>query len=285
MKIASNIAELRAELQELRQAGKQIALVPTMGNLHKGHIALVERFGQLSNAAVVATIFVNPTQFIAGEDYSSYPRSLDRDLAMLRAASVSLTFIPTAQEMYPPTCGAPTEVIVHGLEDILCGRFRTGHFRGVATVVSKLFHLIEPDHAIFGEKDYQQLALIRRLVIELNFPVKVHSHPIVREADGLAMSSRNQYLSADERRQASSLYQALQDIANALPADLQTMRGLCAKAGKFLESRGFKPEYVEIRDAQTLGELSENFNKNNCTAILAAAWLGQARLIDNLLVR
>lgn len=277
MQIYRNIPELREALSSIREAGKSVGLVPTMGNLHEGHLSLVA-IANDSVDVVVVTVFVNPSQFVEGEDFEDYPRTPEADLAKLQEMSVDIVFMPDASEVYP--VGLGTEVMVPALDSIFCGAVRPGHFKGVATVVTKLLNIVQPDVAVFGEKDYQQLLVIRRLVEDLNIPVHIIGAPIVREESGLAMSSRNQYLTADEHRQAAKLHQCLQKITASIKRGDTNYLELEQQALRELTAAGFKPDYVSIRDANTLGSpLHEKL------VIIAAAWLGQARLIDNVAVQ
>lgn len=272
------IEEVRATLAPLRRVGKRIGLVPTMGYLHDGHMALMRRARQ-ENDCVVASIFVNPIQFGANEDLSRYPRDLERDSRMLAAAGVDLLFAPTVEVMYPrPT---QTFVDVPGLGGLLEGGVRPGHFQGVATVVTKLFNIVQPDTAYFGEKDYQQLQVIKRMARDLDIPVAIEGCPTVRENDGLAMSSRNAYLSADERRIAARLNHILHDAIKAVHAGA-AIAATEAEAARHLLAAGFTSiDYIAIRDAQSLAPIADLARP---ARILAAAWLGKTRLIDNMAV-
>lgn len=285
MEVAQTRDALRAAGNAWRAAGESVAFVPTMGNLHAGHLALVAAAAGEARRVVVS-IFVNPLQFAPGEDFDTYPRTLDKDLAALAAAGVDAVFAPTVDEMYPTGPAPATRVRVNGLSDILCGRSRPGHFDGVTTVVAKLFNMVRPDTAIFGEKDYQQLAVIRRMVADLCFPVRVVGHPTQREGDGLAMSSRNQYLTEDERAIAPELYRTLETAADALAGGAEKeiearIVAIQQAAMENLRGFGFEPEYFEIREAGTLEAPGQG---SRGLVILAAARLGSARLIDNLRV-
>lgn len=281
MQTVTTIAEVRSLVAAWRAAGQRIAFVPTMGNLHAGHIHLVDEAHRHADR-VVASIFVNPLQFGPSEDFAAYPRTLAADQEKLAAAGCDLLFAPGEREMYPLGCeGLMTCVEVPGLSDILCGAFRPGHFRGVATVVSKLFHIVQPDVALFGEKDYQQLLVIRRMVRDLDMPVEIIGVATVREADGLALSSRNGYLSVDERRLAADLYAALQALAAQLREGRQDYAALEAAAVARLERAGFRPDYVSVRRAADLGLPQAGERR---LVVLAAARLGKTRLIDNLLI-
>lgn len=280
MKTVTAISEVRAQVAAWRNAGERIGFVPTMGNLHDGHLALVERAKALV-PRVVASIFVNPLQFGEGEDLDSYPRTLEEDAAKLSAAGVDLLFSPEIGEMYPAGRGFATQVEVPGLSDILCGTYRPGHFRGVATVVAKLFNIVQPDAAVFGEKDYQQLVVIRRMVADLCVPVEVVGVPTVRESDGLAMSSRNSYLDAGERRIAAELHRTLRWVAERLAAGEEDYRALEAQGMERLAHASFRPQYVSVRAADGLGAPSGGERR---LVALAAAYLGKTRLIDNVLI-
>jgi pantoate--beta-alanine ligase len=271
-----DVESLRSRIQAWRREGCSVALVPTMGALHKGHVALMERAQKMADR-VVATIFVNPKQFGPGEDFSAYPRRESDDFEMLNGAGVNLLFVPDAMTMYPP--GFATKVSVAGLTDVLDGAHRAGHFDGVATVVAKLLLQALPDIALFGEKDYQQLVIIRRLVADLNIPVDVIGAPTVREADGLALSSRNSYLTPNERAQAQGLYAAITKAAAAI-ADGADIAQALAEARQYILKSGFtEVDYVEARHAETLAPLEIRHQPGR---VLAAARLGRARLIDNV---
>ncbi|HEX6978771.1 MAG TPA: pantoate--beta-alanine ligase [Alphaproteobacteria bacterium] len=274
--IVRRVDELRALVRGFRTAGETVALVPTMGALHAGHLALV-RAAQAECRRVVATIFVNPTQFGPNEDFHSYPRDEPGDLAKLESVGADAVFIPTVEEMYRPS--ASTTVTVAGLTEDLCGRFRPGHFAGVATVVTKLLLQALPDVALFGEKDYQQLLVIKRLVRDLDIPVRVIGVPTVREADGLALSSRNAYLSPEQRQIAPVLHQVLARIARLLAQGAEAAP-LLAEGRAELQRAGFGPvQYLEARDAETLEPVARAARD---ARVLAAAYLGKVRLIDNV---
>ena len=273
------VAELRDQVQRWRRDGERIALVPTMGNLHAGHVKLVEE-AHARAKRVVASIFVNPLQFGPGEDYQSYPRTLEADQAKLQAVRADLLFAPAVEEMYPGGRDRVTRVDVPGLSAILDGEFRPGHFSGVATVVLKLLNIVQPDVALFGEKDYQQLLIVRRLVADLSVPVEIVGVPIVREADGLAMSSRNQYLTPVERQQAPLLFRTLGETAAALRNGWRDFSRLEAEAVQKLSAQ-LRPDYVSIRAAHTLAAADADTRD---FVVLAAVWLGKARLIDNIQV-
>jgi pantoate--beta-alanine ligase len=277
MIIVQAIDALREELKSWRRAGETIAFVPTMGNLHAGHIALVKRAQELGSKVVVS-IFVNPTQFDRKEDLAAYPRTLAEDCAKLQAAGVDLVFTPTPELMYP-TGGLATKVDVPGISGLLEGASRPGHFTGVSTVVCKLFHLVQPDVAVFGEKDFQQLMLIRQMVRDLDMDIHIEGLPTVREADGLALSSRNGYLTTAERKLAAGLQLTLREVVDALHKSRQDYAALQAEAVQSLASRGFQPDYVEIR--RTVDLLPVQVGDENLV-VLGSAWLGKARLIDNI---
>ncbi|MEQ8640130.1 MAG: pantoate--beta-alanine ligase [Alphaproteobacteria bacterium] len=268
---------LQAALAEWRGAGHSIALVPTMGALHAGHVSLMTIAGRAADR-VVASLFVNPRQFSAGEDLARYPRDEAGDLATMARAGVGLCYAPPADDIYPP--GFATTVRVARLGDDLCGLARPGHFEGVATVVTKLLLRVLPDYAVFGEKDWQQLVIIRRLVADLDIPVRILSGPTVREGDGLALSSRNAYLTPGQRRIAPMLHQTLQETRSRLAAG-QPAAVACQAAGQALVAAGFSDvDYVTVRDAATLGPAADPGAA--ARRILAAARLGATRLIDNI---
>lgn len=278
MNTVKTVRELRAAVARARGEGKRIAFVPTMGNLHSGHVALVTKAAQRADF-VVASIFVNPLQFGAGEDLDKYPRTLAADQEKLLQAGCHLLFAPSVEEMYPDGMAGQTRVSVPQLSEGLCGASRPGHFEGVATVVSKLFNMVQPDIAVFGQKDFQQLAVIRALVHDLNMPIQIIGEPTVRAEDGLALSSRNGFLSPDQRAVAPVVYRALNQIAEAIKQGQRDFPALISEQLKQLEAAGLRPDYLEIRDAKTLRPaLSEDRD----LVILVAAFLGTTRLIDNL---
>jgi pantoate--beta-alanine ligase len=279
MKLIKTIDEMRSFRKVTRQSGKRMGLVPTMGALHEGHLSLVRAAREKSDAVAVS-IFVNPTQFGPNEDFAKYPRNLESDSKMLEREHVDVIFAPSVDDMYP--AGAITWVTVDGMSDRLCGKSRPGHFRGVTTVVSKLFHIIEPDTAFFGQKDAAQVAIIRRMVRDLNMPVKIGACPIIRESDGLALSSRNTYLNPEERKSALVLHRALQrteklfeggerDSAKLIPAGKQEF-GSGPKA---------RLDYFEIVDPDSLESVPTIWNR---ALIAVAAFIGNTRLIDNIIV-
>lgn len=278
--IVRTVAELRAETSAWRRSGQRIGFVPTMGALHDGHLSLVRLAGERADR-VVASVFVNPTQFGPNEDFDAYPRDEARDAGLLAGAGCHLLFAPTVAEMYPP--GASTTVTVAGVSEPLDGAARPGHFAGVATVVTKLLNLVGPDVAVFGEKDYQQLQVIRRLVRDLDIPVEILGGPTARAADGLALSSRNAYLSADERSAAAALPAALREAVGRLQAG-ERIDAVEAQAVAALSAAGFrKVDYVEVRAADDLTRLGPGA-VDRSARILAAAHLGRTRLIDNMAV-
>lgn len=278
MDSASTAADVRDRIKVWRAQGSRIAFVPTMGNLHAGHLQLVQHARTLAGHVVVS-IFVNPLQFVPGEDYESYPRTLDRDRAALMDANADLLFIPAVAEMYPAGAEQVTRVEVPGLNAILCGAHRPGHFTGVTTVVAKLFNLVQPDIAVFGEKDYQQLVIIRRMVSDLCMPIEVVGVGTVREADGLAMSSRNQYLNTAERAHAPQLYQILCSVKARVEAGEGDYGSIESAAREQLAEAGFEPEYVSLRRRADLALPGPGDSE---LIVLAAARLGSARLIDNV---
>lgn len=281
MKTLGSIADIRAQIAAWRQRGEKIALVPTMGNLHPGHLSLVEQARALADRVVVS-IFVNPLQFGEGEDLNAYPRTPDEDAERLQRAGVDLLFLPEEGELYPRGREGQTFVEVPGLSDLLCGASRPGHFRGVTTVVCKLFNIVQPDLACFGQKDFQQLAVLRRMVADLNIPVEMVGVPTVREGDGLAMSSRNGYLTVQERDMAPALYRTLQMLAERLQDGDKAYGELELEGCKTLQQSGLEPDYLAIRRADDLQPPSGDEAE---LVILAAAYLGRARLIDNLLIK
>lgn len=280
MNVVRTIADLRAAVTRARGEGKRIGFVPTMGNLHAGHIALIRKAGQRAEF-VVASIFVNPLQFGPNEDLDSYPRTLTADQDKLFDAGCHLLFAPSVEEMYPNGQSLQTIVSVPGISEGLCGGSRPGHFDGVSTVVAKLFNMVLPDLAVFGQKDFQQLAVIRTMVRDLNMPVQIIGEPIVRADDGLALSSRNGYLSADERATAPILYQTLCQLAEAIRSGRRDYPELVGEAREALQAAGLRPDYLEIRNASDLQPAGAETGE---LILLAAAFLGKTRLIDNLLV-
>ncbi|HAW2912230.1 TPA: pantoate--beta-alanine ligase [Escherichia coli] len=280
MLIIETLPLLRQQIRRLRMEGKRVALVPTMGNLHDGHMKLVDEAKARADVVVVS-IFVNPMQFDRLEDLARYPRTLQEDCEKLNKRKVDLVFAPSVKEIYPNGTETHTYVDVPGLSTMLEGASRPGHFRGVSTIVSKLFNLVQPDIACFGEKDFQQLALIRKMVADMGFDIEIVGVPIMRAKDGLALSSRNGYLTAEQRKIAPGLYKVLSSIADKLQAGERDLDEIIAIAGQELNEKGFRADDIQIRDADTLLEVSETSKR---AVILVAAWLGDARLIDNKMV-
>ncbi len=280
MLIIETLPLLRQQIRRLRMEGKRVALVPTMGNLHDGHMKLVDEAKARADVVVVS-IFVNPMQFDRPEDLARYPRTLQEDCEKLNKRKVDLVFAPSVKEIYPNGTETHTYVDVPGLSTMLEGASRPGHFRGVSTIVSKLFNLVQPDIACFGEKDFQQLALIRKMVADMGFDIEIVGVPIMRAKDGLALSSRNGYLTAEQRKIAPGLYKVLSSIADKLQAGERDLDEIIASAQQELNEKGFRSDDIQIRDADTLLEVSENSKR---AVILVAAWLGDARLIDNKMV-
>lgn len=280
MLIIETLPLLRQHIRRLRQEGKRIALVPTMGNLHDGHMKLVDA-AKASADVVVASIFVNPMQFDRPDDLARYPRTLQDDCEKLNKRKVNLVFAPAAAEIYPHGIENQTYVDVPGLSTMLEGASRPGHFRGVSTIVSKLFNLVQPDVACFGEKDFQQLALIRKMVADMGYDIEIIGVPIMRAKDGLALSSRNGYLSAEQRKIAPGLHKVMNSVAEKLAAGERNLDEVIAIAAQELNEKGFRADDIQIRDADTLLDLTETSKR---AVILMAAWLGEARLIDNQIV-
>ncbi|HET9742595.1 MAG TPA: pantoate--beta-alanine ligase [Terriglobales bacterium] len=279
MKTLTTITETRPAVRAVRQQGKRIGFVPTMGALHAGHISLVRAAKARCDFAVVS-IFVNPAQFGPNEDFTKYPRTLEADSAKLQAEGVDLLFAPSVEEMYPP--GAVTFVNVEEIGDRLDGRSRPGHFRGVATVVSKLFHIVEPDFAFFGQKDAAQLAVIRRMVRDLAFPIEIVAVPIVREPDGLALSSRNVYLSPEERKMAMALSRALREVETSYRQGEHRSDTLIEQARRVLDSEpSIRIDYVEIVNPDSLESVA---TAKDGDLVAIAAFVGSTRLIDNVLL-
>ena len=278
------VVSTREELHELhegwRHHGDHVAIVPTMGNLHEGHLSLVELARQHAERVVV-TVFVNPTQFGEGEDFDEYPRTLKRDTQRLRKLDADVLFTPDVETVYPFGIDKATVISVPGLTRYFCGASRPGHFDGVTTVVARLFALVQPDVAVFGQKDYQQQLVIRHMTVDLSLPIRIITAPTVREADGLAMSSRNQYLSEDERAVAPQLHASLEAIGTEVQDGKRNFEELEKSAWARLESAGFKPDYVAIRRAENLEPPDRDCDE---IVVLAAAHLGKARLIDNIVV-
>lgn len=278
MNTVKSVRDLRAVVAQIRKEGKVIGFVPTMGNLHDGHLALVRRAMQRAEF-VITSIFVNPLQFGANEDLASYPRTLSEDQEKLVAAGCHLLFTPDVEEMYPHGMQEQTKVIVPGVSEGLCGASRPGHFEGVATVVTKLFNMVQPDLAVFGEKDFQQLAVIKAMVNDLNMPIQIIGEPIQRANDGLALSSRNGYLDETQRKQAPALYACLKQLAEQIAQGTRDYASLVIQGQQQLVEAGFRPDYLAICNPRTLKPATAHEKQ---LVILAAAYLGHTRLIDNL---
>ncbi|MEE4184665.1 MAG: pantoate--beta-alanine ligase [Gammaproteobacteria bacterium] len=276
----STVGELRELVEGWREAGDSVALVPTMGNLHKGHISLVELAAQHAEHVIVS-VFVNPTQFGPQEDFAEYPRTPEMDARRLARAQVDVLFAPDVEAMYPGGVESACQVIVPGLSDELCGADRAGHFVGVTSVVARLFNICAPTAAVFGQKDYQQLVILRRMVRDLHMPVQIIAGPIVRAENGLALSSRNGFLSAAEQDQAAAIYAALRATRVALEAGQTDYGALESAAAAQIAAAGLHPDYVAIRRA---GDLRPPRGDSKRLAVLAAARCGKVRLIDNVLV-
>ena len=275
-----NVQSLRAQSKAWQLSGLTVAIVPTMGNLHSGHLSLLERAKDLADRTIVS-IFVNPIQFGVGEDYDSYPSTIKEDLQKLEIAGVDTVFMPDLKELYPGGTEVDTRITVPEISDILCGEYRKGHFSGVATVVAKLLINSTPDYALFGEKDFQQVLVIRRMVVDMLLPVQIVSMPTCRETDGLAISSRNRYLSRQERGKSSAIYSALQSAVERLRNGAFTVEEIEQEGFISLTEMGMKVEYFSIRRQKDL--LPVNLSDRNIV-VLTAVWLGSARLIDNLKV-
>ncbi len=278
MQIVKTRAQVRAQVRQWRDAGEKITLVPTMGALHKAHLDLVGL--ARTGGRVIVSIFVNPTQFAPGEDFQRYPRDLEADAALLREAEADVLFSPGQEEVYPRGLEDLTRVDVPGLSADLCGAYRPTHFAGVASVVARLLLMTLPDAVVFGKKDYQQLVILRRMVEDLHIPAEVIEGPITREDDGLAMSSRNRYLTEAERRFAPTLIAVLRECAERLRKGERDFVPMEQQAMDQLEAVGFSPDYVAVRRARDLGPPATS--TTGMWVILAAAWLGKARLIDNV---
>lgn len=286
MDILTKILPLRATIQALKKQSLSIALVPTMGNLHSGHLSLVKKAKQCADRVLVS-IFVNPLQFGINEDFASYPRSLESDIDQLNELGVDFVFSPQTSLMYPETDQCNTRVSVQGLSAELCGVTRPHFFDGVMTVLTKLFNLAQPDVVIFGEKDYQQLIIVQRMVRDLNFPIEIIGMPIIREEDGLAMSSRNQYLTPKERALASQLNITLCSLKKNILNNLEQADKLINDTTQQLNQSGFKVDYLELRDASDLSRIDAHDlkTKNRTFILLTATYLGRARLLDNIKFR
>jgi pantoate--beta-alanine ligase len=277
------VADVRGAVATWRAARAAVAFVPTMGNLHAGHLSLT-RLAAKPATRVVVSIFVNPAQFGAGEDFAAYPRTLEDDTRLLSSAgTVDLLFVPDANEIYPFGLDQAVRVGLPPLSRELCGASRPGHFDGVASVVSRLLNIVAPDVLVLGQKDYQQYVLLQRMVADLHMPVELRMGPTQREVDGLAMSSRNRYLDGEQRRRAPELHAALAKVRDALRRGAIDFAERCAAARLELEAAGFRPDYVEIRRADDLAR-PDGANSSEARVVLGAGWLGRARLIDNVLV-
>jgi len=278
MELVENISDVSNLVSKWKKQQLKVAFVPTMGNLHTGHLSLVEKALAVADKVVVS-IYVNPMQFGAGEDFDSYPRTLDADIEALSCQGVDVLFLPTTKTMYPDESKATTEVYVPEITEILCGESRPGHFLGVSTIVNKFFNIIQPDIAIFGQKDFQQVAIIRRMVADLFIPIEILAMPTTRELDGLAKSSRNQYLTEDERNRAPSLYNLMKESSESVVngADIAVIE---SKGMDLLSSLGFDPEYFSFRDPISLTQLERSQPE---MVLVVAAKLGATRLIDNRL--
>ncbi|WP_345845482.1 pantoate--beta-alanine ligase [Shewanella algae] len=277
MLTTAKIDEIRARVREWRQKGETVAFVPTMGNLHQGHVSLILEAARRADH-VVASIFVNPLQFGKNEDLDAYPRTLGADQQKLTEAGCELLFTPTPELIYPKGLDAQTFVEVPGISDELCGASRPGHFRGVATIVCKLFNIVQPDIALFGRKDYQQLLVIKTMVTDLSLPIEVIGVETVREDSGLALSSRNGYLTEAEKALAPKLKASMDKLAEAIVLG-QDIDHAISNAKEFLRAAGLEPDYLEVREASSLKPVSSD---DKSLVILAAAYLGKARLIDNM---
>ncbi len=279
MKLIHDLNEMQSEVLALKRQGKRVSFVPTMGYLHEGHASLLREARNLGDVLVLS-IFVNPTQFAPNEDLGSYPRNLEGDLKLAESCGTDLVFAPTAAGMYP--AGFQTTVSLGSLTEPLCGASRPGHFNGVAVVVTKLFGIVQPDVALFGKKDFQQLAIIRQMTKDLNLPVEIVGMPIVREPDGLAMSSRNSYLSTEERQQALCLYRAIQKVKRLFSQGERTVDTLLAEARNEIESvPSTVIDYLELRDSVTLGFVEQ---AEKGTLLALAVKIGRTRLIDNTIL-
>jgi len=278
MRTCTNNSALQSAIRGYRDSGQTIAFVPTMGNLHEGHLDLVRKAHELADIVVVS-IFVNPLQFGANEDLDGYPRTLAADKEKLFSEGTQVLYAPDVTQIYPEGMAAQTQVRVPDLADTLCGSSRPGHFDGVTTVVTKLFNIVQPDVAVFGEKDFQQLSIIRKMVTDLYMPIRIIGAPTARAEDGLALSSRNGYLSSDQRRIAPLIHETLASCREAIACGFDNFLQLESHARMRLLQAGFEPDYFAIRDARTLRDVTEETEE---IAILAAARLGKTRLIDNV---
>ncbi len=280
MKLVHTIDELRAVSAAWRATGDRIALVPTMGNLHSGHLSLVSLAADNAEHVIVS-VFVNPTQFRPSEDYEAYPRTLDADARQLARIGADILFAPSVEEMYPGGIGSTTQVRVPGLSEELCGASRPGHFDGVTSIVNRLINICQPSVAVFGQKDYQQFVILRRMVEDLHLPLQLIAGPIERDEHGLALSSRNRYLNQDQQLTAAVIYQSLRAVNTMLEEGNRDYAALENSAAEQITAAGLKPEYIAVREA---GDLSVPDASSTHLVVLAAAQLGDVRLIDNLLV-
>ena len=280
MEVLTTVAEVRARVRDWRNAGQRIALVPTMGNLHAGHLSLLAAARHRADR-VIASVFVNPLQFGPAEDFAAYPRTIDDDTGLLAEAHCDLLFAPSVNQVYPDGGAQPTLITVRGLATVLCGQFRPGHFDGVATVVAKLFNIVAPDMAVFGEKDFQQYIIIRRMTSDLMLPVEIVGAPTVRAADGLALSSRNLYLSPEERAIAPAIHRALLAAVKRIDKGDRDYLAIESAGWQALAVAGLRPDYFAVRDA---GDLQPPRPTSREWVVLAAARLSRTRLIDNLRV-
>lgn len=279
MKIIRSIRTIKNELGRKRRQGKTIGFVPTMGFLHEGHLSLI-RQAKKDADVVVVSIFVNPTQFGPKEDYRRYPRGLKKDAVLCKKEGADYIFAPTVESIYPP--GFSTYVLVENLTEDLCGKFRPRHFRGVTTVVTKLLNTIKPDIAYFGQKDAQQAIVIKRMVKDLDMDIKIKVLPVVREKDGLAISSRNVYLSSDERKRAATIYHALQEAKNLVKLDEKDSNAVISRIRRILSGAVTKVDYISVVDPDTLKDIKTIKEK---ALVALAVWIGNTRLIDNIIVR
>jgi len=280
MKIISNIQKMQAWSARMRRKGKTIGFVPTMGCLHEGHLSLMRR-ARKENDYLVISIFVNPTQFGPGEDFKRYPRNFSRDKELSKSCGVDVIFCPRARDMYPQ--GYKTSVVVEDLSNVLCGASRPGHFRGTSSVLLKLFNIVQPDAAYFGQKDAQQAIVVEKMAKDLNLPLKIKTSPIIREKDGLALSSRNAYLNKQQRKNAVILYKSLQTAVGMIQSGYKDPRKIIAKMRKMIKSgRGARIEYIRIVD---INELTEVKRIKGRLLIAVAVFFGKTRLIDNVIIR
>jgi len=279
MQVVNTVAELQQQVNIWKDQGNKIVLVPTMGNLHTGHLTLMN-YAQNCGDKVVCSIFVNALQFDRSEDLQAYPRTPEQDLAALQDENVDLVFMPAHEEVYAEEHKPKQDIPKHALNEQLCGKYRPGFFDGIVEVVARLFHIVNPDVAVFGEKDYQQLIIIKHLVQDMGFPILIESVATQREEDGLAYSSRNSYLSSNERAQAKQIYETLLEVKTQIEAGSSEFEALEKRAVEQLSMAGFRPDYVAVRDASDLQPATYN---TDFIVVLVAAWLGKTRLIDNVL--